>query len=34
MKTEVYIYNLNCNRDGVRDYANTSASMSATSSNA
>ena len=34
MKTEVYIYNLNGNRAAVRDYANTIASMSATSSNA
>ena len=34
MKTEVYIYNLNGNRAVVRDYANTIASMSATSSNA
>lgn len=34
MKTEVYIYNLNGNRAEVRDYANTIASMSATSSNA
>ena len=34
MKTDVYIYNLNGNRAAVRDYANTIASMSATSSNA
>ena len=34
MKTEVYIYNLDGNRAAVRDYANTIASMSATSSNA
>lgn len=34
MKTEVYIYNLNGNRAEVRNYANTIASMSATSSNA
>ena len=34
MKTEVYIYNINGNRAAVRDYANTIASMSATSSNA
>lgn len=34
MKTEVYIYNLNGNRAAVREYANTIASMSATSSNA
>ena len=34
MKTEVYLYNLNGNRAAVRDYANTIASMSASSSNA
>lgn len=34
MKTEVYIYNLDGNRAVVRDYANTIAEMSATSSNA
>ena len=34
MKTEVYIYNLNGNRAAVREYANTIASMSASSSNA
>lgn len=34
MKTDVYIYNLNGNRAAVRDYANTIASMNATSSNA
>lgn len=33
MKTEVYIYNLNANREVVRDYAKTIAEMSATSSN-
>ena len=34
MRTEVYINNLNGNRAAVRDYANTIASMSASSSNA
>ena len=34
MKTEVYIYNLNGNRAGVRDYANTIASMFASNCNA
>ena len=34
MNTEVYIYNLDGNRAAVRDYANTIAEMSATSSNA
>ena len=34
MRTEIYINNLNGNRAAVRDYANTIASMNATSSNA